>query len=419
MKMLDDLEYKYAMGGPVQAKQQALAAVQQAMAHVQNGNHGAAMQVLQNSPAAMMHPEVRAAARQLRPQGQMPMQRMDDGGPVRGSSSPGSPGVLGAIKDAAAALKDYYIDRPGREADAAAQHRIDVISGQVEDPDGHASGGSISDPPNQHIGSGSLIHSLLSAASTQPDQAQVLHAHALALLQANLNAAHALHTSTGESGPYRQYMALANALGGGQSAMAIAPLARQAANMAVPQGGGGNPGGGQSAPSMGPGAAPSTGTGYAAGGSVPGEPAKGQISKMFHFMVNKMGINPEDAAKFAVNYHETGSAGGQPPAPPPQQQMPAMPPRPQGPPPGAPPTAPGPQGPPMPPPQGPQMPPPGPPMQQPPPQQQPRPQPPPQQPGGASPQNPPIQLPAPMSPQTLQQMQMMQAAQRSMAARGS
>lgn len=411
MKMLDQLEYKYAAGGPVAAKAQALAAVQQAMAHVQNGDHNSAMQVLQRSPAAMMHPEVRAAARQLRPQQQAPMQ-MDEGGPVRGSSSPGSPGVTGAIKDAAAALKNYFIDAPGREADAAAQHRIDVISGQTQDDPGHASGGSIDDEFPQHI-SGSLIPTMLKAAANNPESAQVLHAHALALLQANLNAAHALHTSTGESGPYRQYMALANALGGGQQAMAVAPMARQAAQQAVPNQG--------QAAAMGPPPAP---TGYAAGGSVPGEPAKGQISKMYHFMVNKMGLNPEDAANFAVNYHQTGDAGGASPqgrhsfpsqagnvAPPPgTPPQPPMAPGPQGPPqgaaPGPPPQMPpGPQGPPMQPPQ--QQMPPRPPQGPPPPQQ-----------GGPSPQNPQMQLPAPMSPQALQQMQMMQAAQRGSAGRG-
>jgi hypothetical protein len=45
--------------------------------------------------------------------------RFDDGGPVQGSSSPGSPGFLGAVHDALAALKDYVIDRPRREMQAS------------------------------------------------------------------------------------------------------------------------------------------------------------------------------------------------------------------------------------------------------------------------------------------------------------
>lgn len=40
----------------------------------------------------------------------------DDGGEVpRGSSSPGSPGFMGAVRDALHALRDYVIDRPRRE----------------------------------------------------------------------------------------------------------------------------------------------------------------------------------------------------------------------------------------------------------------------------------------------------------------
>lgn len=47
------------------------------------------------------------------------MPRFDEGGEVpRGSSSPGSPGVSGALRDALAALKDYVIDRPRRELQA-------------------------------------------------------------------------------------------------------------------------------------------------------------------------------------------------------------------------------------------------------------------------------------------------------------
>lgn len=43
----------------------------------------------------------------------------DEGGSIpRGQSSPGSPGFMGAVRDALAALKDYVIDRPRRELQA-------------------------------------------------------------------------------------------------------------------------------------------------------------------------------------------------------------------------------------------------------------------------------------------------------------
>lgn len=44
--------------------------------------------------------------------------RYVDGGAVRGSSSPGSPGVGGAVQDALAALRDYFVTRPRRELQA-------------------------------------------------------------------------------------------------------------------------------------------------------------------------------------------------------------------------------------------------------------------------------------------------------------
>jgi hypothetical protein len=55
-----------------------------------------------------------------RPQG------FDDGGPVN-SSSPGSPGVGGAVRDALAALKDYMIDAPRRQIQADRQQKEDAI----------------------------------------------------------------------------------------------------------------------------------------------------------------------------------------------------------------------------------------------------------------------------------------------------
>jgi hypothetical protein len=42
----------------------------------------------------------------------------DGGEVVRGSSSPGTPGVSGAVRDALAALRNYFVDRPRREIQA-------------------------------------------------------------------------------------------------------------------------------------------------------------------------------------------------------------------------------------------------------------------------------------------------------------
>lgn len=57
-----------------------------------------------------------------------PPPKFDAGGRVVGQSSPGSPGVSGAVRDALAALKDYMIDRPRRELIAARQAREDAAT---------------------------------------------------------------------------------------------------------------------------------------------------------------------------------------------------------------------------------------------------------------------------------------------------
>lgn len=198
MRELDRLhdKYHYADGGKVSMAKGALAAVQQALAHVEAGNHDAALQTLKSSPAAMAHPEVQAAAKQLVPSGTpaaaaatvpganrfgrpplrqggddlltqaalnppapikpatSPMQpgwifkkqAMADGGEVRNSSSPGSPGIGGAISDAASAIKDYFIDSPARQV---AHDRMRAIDSQIEQATNgnvapeHAQGGRI------------------------------------------------------------------------------------------------------------------------------------------------------------------------------------------------------------------------------------------------------------------------------------
>jgi len=72
-----------------------------------------------------------------------------DGGEVpRGSSSPGTPGVSGAVRDAIAALRDYAIDRPRREIQAAKEQRensiIDDTAPTIPAQTNYAAGGPIS-----------------------------------------------------------------------------------------------------------------------------------------------------------------------------------------------------------------------------------------------------------------------------------
>lgn len=101
----------------------------------------------------------------------------------------------------------------------------------------------------------SIIDHLSAAMQTNPEASPVLKAHALALLRANLNAAHAIHTLTGDPSAYGHYQngarALSQALGGNSDSvtaqmiaqegtgdmnpMALAPAAITAANLAVPQ----------------------------------------------------------------------------------------------------------------------------------------------------------------------------------------
>ena len=138
MSRLDQLTKKYARGGRVSTPH-ALAAVQRAMAHVERGDHQAAMAELAKSPDAMAHPQVQAAMATLAPQ-----PRMAEGGPVeraQGTSSPGSPGVSGAIKDAIAAARDYFVDVPRREIQAQREQSEDAYINHGEP--GYAEGGKV------------------------------------------------------------------------------------------------------------------------------------------------------------------------------------------------------------------------------------------------------------------------------------
>jgi hypothetical protein len=79
-----------------------------------------------------------------------------DGGQVRTSSSPGSPGVGGALKDAIAAVKDYFVDTPRRRLQAE-REEYENRAINAEGPEGstpsttdnYAAGGTIIDIPQQ------------------------------------------------------------------------------------------------------------------------------------------------------------------------------------------------------------------------------------------------------------------------------
>jgi hypothetical protein len=109
------------------------------------------------------------------------------------------------------------------------------------------------EPLPSQVGQGTIIDHLVDAMQNNPEATPVLQAHALALLRANLAAAHAIHTLTGDPtafGHYSNGMRVLNqALGGsdagiteqmiaqgigGDEGRAIAPVATDIANLAVP-----------------------------------------------------------------------------------------------------------------------------------------------------------------------------------------
>lgn len=184
MKELSRLEMKYATGGRARIKlpkgvPHPVDAITRAMKHIKEGNQPAALAELQKSPEAMQHPNVQAAMAMMTGQGQaQPPMQMADGGEVDdarpvGSSSPGSPGVSGAIRDAVHAIKDYVIDRPRREIQADRERRENTyINGDytgptrstLADDPGYADGGKVK-----------LMHDMLQLmtehAGLHPDQA--------------------------------------------------------------------------------------------------------------------------------------------------------------------------------------------------------------------------------------------------------
>jgi hypothetical protein len=117
-----------------------------------------------------------------------------DGGRAVGQSSPGSPGVSGAVKDALAALRDYLVDRPRREATAAREQQVDAAVNSAQQ--GYAAGGQV--PFGEQAKSAvkkALTHLANKDASSA---AATLHASPEAMQHPVVRlAAHALRTSQG------------------------------------------------------------------------------------------------------------------------------------------------------------------------------------------------------------------------------
>lgn len=183
MNKLTRLEMKYAAGGKARVAlpkgvPHPVDAITRAMKHIKQGNHAAALAELQKSPEAMSHPNVQAAVAMMGGQQAQPMQ-MADGGEVDnarpiGSSSPGSPGVSGAIRDAVHAIKDYVIDRPRREIQAAREERENTyINGEYTGPTRSTLAGD--DPGYADGGKVKLMHDILQLmtehAGLHPEQA--------------------------------------------------------------------------------------------------------------------------------------------------------------------------------------------------------------------------------------------------------
>lgn len=126
-------------------------------------------------------------------------QHYDEGGEVKYSSSPGSPGVSGAVRDALAALKDYMIDRPRRELAAVReQHENAVIDDSAsEQRGGYATGGQVPALSEQatHAVRAALTHLTNKDASSA---AATLHASPEAMQHPIVRlAAHALRSGKG------------------------------------------------------------------------------------------------------------------------------------------------------------------------------------------------------------------------------
>jgi hypothetical protein len=139
-----------------------------------------------------------AQRKQLGPQAAGPPPQFDEGGRVSGQSSPGSPGFGGAVKDALAALKDYMIDRPRREIQAAREARENAIIGDSPPAQQgeYAAGGQV---PMGEQARGAVKKALTHLANKDASSAAAtLHASPEAMQHPVVRlAAHALRTSQG------------------------------------------------------------------------------------------------------------------------------------------------------------------------------------------------------------------------------
>lgn len=131
-------------------------------------------------------------------------QHFDEGGRATGQSSPGTPGVGGAVKDALAALKDYLIDRPRREIQAARTARENaIIDDTGSAPQGgqqandYAAGGAV--PGLSESAKGAVKAALMHLTNKDASSAAAtLHASPEAMQHPVVRlAAHALRTGAG------------------------------------------------------------------------------------------------------------------------------------------------------------------------------------------------------------------------------
>lgn len=208
-KELHSLEAKYAGGGratnPLIDAQ--LKTVREAIAHLENGDHAAAHSTLAGNDAAMQHPEIAKIVAAMGQPTTTPPAGMADGG----------------------------------QPDAALDARA-LASGASTSP--------------------SIMGHLTQAMNANPMASGMLKGHAMALLQAHLAAARALHQVTGNVAGYKSYLEHAKQFseasssadnhmaqmqilqelaggapqaGGGPSPQATAPMAQAAATSAVPR----------------------------------------------------------------------------------------------------------------------------------------------------------------------------------------
>ena len=249
---LHDLEskYCYADGGKVNVLAGALRAVKTAMAHLDKGDHASAIAALRASPEAMQHPQIQHVAGMLQPpKGPSPQEvlarkasQMD---PARGVDPYNSADALAQKAGQAKILESAMATQ--------SQNPMMMQPGFLAQRQAFASGGSVKPPTD-------IVTHIAKVMEEHPETRAVLQAHAIALLRANLAAAHAINGAIGDPSGYGHYAHAASTLAGalgsgvsgqddaatqqmmaaalegsGSSPQAIGPAALQAARQAVPQ----------------------------------------------------------------------------------------------------------------------------------------------------------------------------------------